>query len=153
MPKNGFWCENCGAKSIGTEAGAIIHLISEHDLNIIANSIVASSIANVWFSIYNLIPKLENEKTFTVQCRMCNQTFIFRKDIGYCELYHNADVERHRKKHQKYMIDKKEFRNIRLLLHYIDVKYNVHVGYVRGITNKRVFMDGITKMPSKKSGF
>jgi len=75
-----------------------------------------------------------------------------KPDVYLCKICDEkirlGDKKIHREKcHPRYYIpaEKKSLGTIRKLLDFVDKKYGVHCCFVKGLTRRRVFLDGVTR--------
>ncbi len=59
-------------------------------------------------------------------------------------------ANQHEKNHMKYYCCGKGFRSLVVLLRHVDKVHGVHVGFERGMSKRRLFLDGITKSAKRR---
>ena len=136
-----YWCETCGGMAFRNEYQMRKHLEEAHNVGTVKRNEIP----------YHIYYRQIGSQRFKVifECPFCG----YRKEKkaeslidahAICEELKDLARE-HSKEHLKYFCDGREFRGIIALLHYVDVTYHVHIGFEKGMTRKRVFLDGITR--------
>lgn len=131
-----YFCENCGGIGVGKYPSSLCrHLREKHGLNVIYNS---KNQAIVWIGDDRI-------------CKICGKKIPKKRHLlhdfegkRHSDYYVDSrQIDNHLKEHAKYYLDGKPFRTIISFLHAIDKEHAVHISYVKGISRKKVFFDGI----------
>ena len=131
-----YWCETCGGINFKTEGQLRKHLKEKHGIITYKNN----QVSGLGYDFF--------------ECPFCGKVWKFSSSERTGEIYSfpkpmSIFAKNHLRKHLKFLCDGKQFRTLISLLHYIDEKHGVHVGYVKGMIKKRVFLDGITRTKRK----
>ena len=133
-----YWCETCIENKtrpfqFRSQTQLFSHLRTVHNIPVYP---AVDYISQVWKSVRWSDGSIR--RGCVLKCLVCRETF-FPESVSQKEL------EEHRKSHLNYAIESQTFLRITDLLRHIDREFSVHIGYKRGISHPRVFLDGITE--------
>jgi hypothetical protein len=63
------------------------------------------------------------------------------KDFGFTR--RNSPYIYSKQRYICYNCGAQRFKTLIHILHHLDIKHNIHISYIKGISNKKVFLDGI----------